>query len=439
VEKSPDYMNKMNHTESTQHEADMASRPESPQAFIALGSRPFRWLLAGHMTFFLAMQGLILTRSILAWELTGSELSLAYINMAVAIPMVFGAFIGGAVTDRVERRQLVIIGQMLILLNESIILLLLFFNKLEFWHMLGTAFIVGCIFPFVMPARMAIVYNVVGKALLPNAMALTAGGMNLARVLGPAMAGLLIHFITIKGAYFFSVMLYAVSSACMLKLPACYPEGREEKPLFADMVYGFKYVLGHRQILVCLIFGMLPMLLAMPTQNLLVVFSSDQVWDVGERGLGMMMSVMGIGGLVGALWVARMPHNVNRVKLMFITALAFAVFLAGFSLTPWFYLALLPLLVANIFANASQTLNNTALQLLVDDSVRGRMSSFIMMSFGLTPLGVLPIAYLSEQIGAPWAVFTACFLLFVLVTGFYLFSPTLRSLDADILKHAKEE
>ena len=128
------------------------------------------------------MQGQILTRSILAWDLTGSAQSLAYINLVVAIPMMFASMIGGAITDRVERRQLVIIGQCLITGNEIFILSLLLLGKLEFWHLLCTAFMAGCAFPFIMPARMAITVNVVGHERIQSAMAISGGAMNLSRV-----------------------------------------------------------------------------------------------------------------------------------------------------------------------------------------------------------------------------------------------------------------
>jgi len=110
------------------------------------------------------MQGQMLTRTILAWELTGQATSLAYINLVVAVPLLFASLLGGAITDRVERRQLVIFGQCLILANELFILTLLMLDRLEFWHMLCTAFVAGCAFPFIMPARMAITASVVGPA-----------------------------------------------------------------------------------------------------------------------------------------------------------------------------------------------------------------------------------------------------------------------------------
>ena len=98
----------------------------------------------------------MLTRSLLAWDLTGEATSLAYINLVIAVPMIFASLLGGAITDRVERRKLVIIGQSLIVINEVFTLSLLLLGQLEFWHMLCTAFVAGCAFPFIMPARMAI-------------------------------------------------------------------------------------------------------------------------------------------------------------------------------------------------------------------------------------------------------------------------------------------
>jgi MFS family permease len=160
----------------------------------------FRWLFFGNLGFFFAMQGQMLTRTILAWELTGEATSLAYINLVVAIPMIFASLLGGAITDRVERRQLVIIGQCLIVANEIFILTLLLLGQLQFWHLLCTAFVSGCAFPFIMPARMAITATVVGPARLQAAMALSGGVMNLSRVIGPAVMGLVIAQFSFTGA-----------------------------------------------------------------------------------------------------------------------------------------------------------------------------------------------------------------------------------------------
>jgi predicted MFS family arabinose efflux permease len=390
------------------------------------------------VAFFFAMQGQILTRTILAWDLTGLAQSLAYINLVVAVPMIFASMIGGAITDRVERRQLVIFGQCLILGNELFILTLLLLGQLEFWHLLCTAFIAGCAFPFIMPARMAITVNVVGPARIQSAMAISGGAMNLSRVAGPALMGMIIAQFSIIAAYIVSSCLYATAVLCMQfvkRNKAERPEGGN-KPLLADIVYGFQYVSQNRPVLVCLMFGLVPMFLAMPFQNLLVMLV-EQKWQTGETGLGILMGAGGIGGVLGSIWIARRGDKTERLRLMIATAFGFAGFLAVFTQTSHFYLALAPLVLANLCASAFQTVNNATVQILVDDSVRGRMSSFMMMSFGLTPLGVFPMAVAADRIGASAAIFGACVALVVLTTAFLFLSSSLRDIDKTVERAVK--
>ena len=398
----------------------------------------FRWLFFGNISFFLAMHGQMLTRSLLAWELTGEATALAYINLIIAIPMIFASLLGGAITDRVERKKLLIIGQSLILANEVFILPLLLLGQLEFWHMLCTAFVAGCAFPFIMPARMAITMKVVGPKKLQSAMAIQSGAFNLNRVLGPAMMGIIIAQYSFASAYYLSTILYLCAILCMLGIKPSYSKKNpsEKKPLLADIGYGFEYIRQHRPVLICLLFGLLPMFLAMPFQNILVVMA-EEAWQAGESGVGILMATGGIGGVIGALWIAKKGDFSGRLSIMLSSTFFFGIFLALFTQTSNFYYALVPLLLANVCASAGQTVNNAAIQLLVDDSVRGRMSSFMMLSVGLTPIGVFPMAIAADNIGAANSILGASIALMILVVLFYLLSSTLRDLDNSINKKVK--
>lgn len=407
-------------------------KAQKPSSFAALKIPQYRWLFAGNIAFYFAMQGQILTRSILAWELTHRELALAQINLAVAIPMLLGSLVGGAIADRLEKRKLLIAGQLFIVLNECFILFLLLTDTLEFWNLVVAATFMGFMFPLIMPARMALSVKVVGASNIGNAMALSVMVHNLARVLGPVCAGILISIIEIQGVYILGVLLYLVGVACMLGIHPAPPEkGASDKTLMVDVKYGFTYLAQNRQVLLLLLFGLLPMLLAMPFQNLLVVFA-DEVWDVGARGLGFLQGAAGTGGVLGALLIARRGEKTQRFRTMVLSTLAFGIFLAVFCFVPTFYLALIPLVLANIFANAASTLNNTSIQLLIPDAVRGRITSFMLMSFGLMPLGVLPMAYAAEHIGAPYAVAVASVVMVIGVILFVLLSPNFRQLDRDL-------
>ena len=404
-----------------------------PKVFAVFAVMQFRWLFAGNIAFFFAMQGQMLTRTIIAWDLTGQATSLAYINLVVAVPMIFASVIGGAITDRVERRRLVIIGQCMIVANEVFILSLLLSDQLQFWHLLCTAFVAGCAFPFIMPARMAITVNVVGPKLIQTGMAFGAGAMNLSRVVGPAIMGLIIAQYSVITAYCLSIALYSIAILCMfgIKPNRSAKAGEARKALLFDIKQGFTYIRGNRPLLICLMFGLLPMLLGMPFQNLLVMLA-QQTWGGGESAVGTLMAVGGVGGVLGSIWIIKRGEKAQRVQLMVGSTIAFGVFLGIFVYTSNFMLALIPLLLANMCASASQTVNNASVQLLVDDKMRGRMSSFMMLSFGLTPIGVFPMAIAADHIGAANAVFIACVILIIAVLAFYRMSSNLRRLDNTI-------
>jgi len=401
-----------------------------PRSFAALESIPFRWLVSSLGTFFLAMQGQMVVRSLLTYELTESPLALAMVNLVVAIPMSIGLLFSGAIIDRVERRNLTIISQAIVFVNELIVLVLLVSGKLEYWHLLATAFVLGVNFPFLMPTRTSMIYSLVGREKLGNAMALQATSLNIARIVGPAGMGLLIPLISMAGAYLVSILLYGFSIYAMFMLPKSYPENKMKKGFMEDVTYSFKYIARNRPIFLCLIFGLLPMLLAIPVISLLVVFT-ESIWNVGGTALGIMMASVGVGGIIGSLLVARLGDTMKRARVMMYAAIIFAVILAGFSMSPYYLLALPLLLLANIFANMSQTLNQTLVQLLADNEVRGRMSSLMMLSIGLTPLGVLPVAYFAEIYGIDITMFIACILLVLTVLAFTMLSPTMRHLDED--------
>ncbi|MEZ5491111.1 MAG: MFS transporter [Gammaproteobacteria bacterium] len=404
-------------------------------AFAVFSENQFRWLFLGNVAFFFAMQGQMLTRTILAWNLTGQATSLAYINLVVAVPLLFASVLGGAITDRVERRQLVIFGQVLILANELFILTLLLLDRLEFWHMLCTAFVSGCAFPFIMPARMAITATVVGPRRMQSAMAFSGAVMNLSRVAGPAIMGLVIAQFSAVAAYMVSSVLYGLGILCMFGVNTSR-SSTSDKPrqhLLADVAGGFSYLRANRPMMICLLFGLLPMFVAMPFQNILVMLA-EQAWQMGESGVGTLMAIGGIGGVLGSIWIVKRGDSQERLRLMVGSTLAFGLFLGVFSQTPNFYVALLPLLFANAFASAAQTVNNAAIQILTDDEMRGRMSSLMMMSFGLTPIGVFPMAIAADRAGAANAITGACVLLVVLSALFAYFSPTLRAIDHTVKK-----
>lgn len=406
---------------------------DAPAAPSPLSNPHYRWLLSSNVAFFLALHGQAVVRSWLAFELTGSKLALGKIAAAVAVPMLVVAPFGGVIADRMERRRLVHLAQGAILTSELTMLTLLVLDRLQFWHLLCGTLVMGCVFPISMPARQALMVNIVGRQALMQAMAIGMGAFSAARVVGPLASGILIDVAGVKGAYVFGASLYVVALLTLLGVPpnrAAAPEGKRPS-VMSEMGEGFRYLTSRPLLRVLLAFGLVPMFFAMPTQQLLVVFA-EEIWDVGSRGFGILQGASGVGGVVGAIVVARLRGNGGRLRLMVLSGLGFALLLTLFAMSPSFWPGVGLALAGYALSTVYGTLNSSAIQLLVPDQVRGRISSFMMMSVSLPLLGTLPVGAFADHFGAPVAVASACGVGAVVVVLFWLLSPALRGLDAAI-------
>jgi MFS family permease len=397
----------------------------------------FRWLTASNLAFFLAMGSQGVVRPYLAYQFTKDPFLLGLVSFAVALPMLLLSPLGGVAADRVDRRRLILGAQALALAGELATFGLLVAGRLRFWHLLGTAGAMGCVFPFLMPARQSVVANLVGRRLLGRAIAITTTLINVTRVVGPALPGFLIERLSVKWAYAFGVLLYVAAFTCALRLEPAPPA---HAPVRASVLHrvmeGVRYVRGDRMILVLLVFGLVPMFLAMPFQTLLVIFA-EEIWKQGPRGLSQLSVAMGLGGILGSMVVARWTTTAHRARLMLASMLAFGALLIAFSFSPW-YLAAIPLIfLANAFASWFGTLNNTAIQLLIPDAMRGRVSSFLMMSFSLPMVGSVVIGGAAKTLGAPLAVSLFAALAMAASVVFYVSSDALRGIDARMERDAE--
>ncbi len=397
-------------------------------AFSSLSYQQFRWLFASNQAFFFAMNGQFIVRSYLAFKLTDSALALGIVNLAVALPMLLISPFGGVVADRLERRGLIMACQFALLLNEGLVLVLILTGVLEFWHLVLVVVLIGSIFPFMMPARQAIVVDVVGRRGLANAMALQMGGMNAARVVAPVLAGFLIFLVGIEWTYVVAIALYALALASMTRVNRSRTEASAVKrTVFGDMAEGFRYVWQDKPVRALLFLGIVPITLMMPFQTLLVVFAED-VWHTGSLGLGILQGAAGVGGITGSFFIAWRAKN-PATRLMFSSMFAFAGFLFLFALSPWFFLGVGLVAFSDVFIAIFQTLNNTAINLIIPDHVRGRVMSLMMMTFGLTPLGTVPVSAVAEAFGAPVAVAGASVVSALAVAAFIIWNRSLRLVD----------
>ncbi len=405
--------------------------------FAALQNSNYRWLLSGNIAQFFAIAARMMLCNLLAWEITQQEISLALINLALAIPMFIGALVAGALVDRFERRRLIILGLLVIVISELSIVIALFSSSLSFYHLLVVTFMGGCAHPFIHPASTAMMYSLLGPKVMANGVALLSSGMNLSRILGPAITGGVLAAFNASYAYSLVAALFFLALVCQWRLPDDKPESKDAQPLWRDIKNGFLYLLHDRSIGICLLFSLPPLMLLMTTQYVLVLFANT-VWQTGDWGLGMLLTAMGLGAFLGALAVARFGSHFGRMPLMVGAAVVSTLFFIAFSQTGSFYWALGFLLSANFCAAMTLVTNQIIVQLLADDGARGRVSGYILMSYSLAPLAMFPISLMADRVGVDNAVTIAAVVVLCLIVVFFLSSKVLKGIDEQLRQKSAE-
>ena len=377
------------------------------RTFAALRHRDFALLWAG-LTITASGQWLQqITLSWLVFDMTGSALQLGTINGLRMLPFLFTSLLAGVLADRVDRRRLMLATQLYLMVTTLAMALLLLSGRAAVWHLYVFTFISGLGWSFTMPVRSALVPALVPRAELMNAIALSSATFNFARVIGPAIGGLLLATVGGGGNFLVQAGMYAVviGLVAMMRVPAVpAASGRAgETNMWASLLEGLRYIRGNRLVVTLLLLSLATMLVGMPYQSLLPMFAKD-VHHIGSGGLGLLMACSGLGAIVGTLAVAGagdFPYK-GRVQLLALGATGVA--LALFGQSSWLPLALLFLILTGGCQMVGMTLNQTLLQSSITDDMRGRVSSVHMLDAGLMPLGSLAAGGLAEVLGAPTAV-----------------------------------
>lgn len=399
--------------------------------FTSLKEPEYAWYFAGNIAFFMGMQMQFVLRGFLTYELTDSAVALAWISIAMALPMLVGAPFGGLIADRVNKRMLLMVTQTISALASLVVAVLIITDQITFSQLLLISVITGFVFSFNMPARQALVPSLVPQHKLMNAVSLQMGGMNLTRIVAPALGGLLIVPMGVGWVYMVTVGLFVVAVASEMNLPKHGMKGTtERKPFKEDFTVGFRYI-WHDPTLRLLMFAALIMpLFGFPLQQLFPVFAKDVYsgWGSDSMRLGLLASASGVGGLAGALIAANMDNRPAKGKFMFFGGAVMGICMFIFAVTPFFALALVFLIAMGIGQMIFQATNNATIQANLPNEVRGRVMSVLMMSFGLMPLGVVPVSFAADEAGAPFAIGASAVVFAVVLVGMWVFSPKLRNL-----------
>ena len=407
-----------------------ATTPQQPRisTFASLRNRHYRWLWLSSIAFFGGMQMQIVANSWLVYELTNSAFALGMVSAAVGLPLLLFSLLGGAVTDRAAKRNLIILSQSANGAMTLVIAVLVGTGNIQFWHLIVAAVVMGTGFIFIAPGRMALISELVTPKELLNAIALSSSGTNLTRIVAPAVAGALLAIIGTAGVYYLVVAFYLVSVVFMSRIPrGVAPAARPGVSIWGGIAEGLRY-LRHSPVMITLLtMAFIPIVFGMPYQSLMPVFAVD-VLSVGETGLGLLMSMTGVGALMGSLGVASLGDFRRKGVLLIGVGLLFGIGLAIFGLSHIYALSLCILVVVGLSNAAYMTLNNTMVQSSAPLEVRGRVMAIFMVTFALMPLGTLPIGYVAEAVGPTYAVSGGAVLVLIFILAVAVLRPAVRRL-----------
>ena len=359
-------------------------------------------LLPGTMGMMMA----VVAFGFVAYAISGSATTLALVNLGWGIPMFLLSPLAGEVADRFPRRNVLLATQCVVGLTAVLAAVLIATGVIQVWQLMVVTLLQGMAFAFNIPARQALIAELVPPADLANAVGLYNAGVNFNRVAGPAVAGALLTIPAIGAAGVFGLMalLYGVVMIALLRLPAAAVEQdplRAKESPFKRLSAGMRYVSAHPELRRLMLLAFLPLLFGMPYQALMPAVAAE-VFHVDAAGLGLLLTANGLGALAGSVVIAGVngaPSTMARVQ--FITGVVFGVGLLVFGLIP-IYGAALPLLALVGGASAAYTsINNTLLMSYTPPEYHGRVMGVYMMTFASMPLSSLPAARVAEAIGLP--------------------------------------
>lgn len=393
------------------------------KTFTALRHRNFRLFLSGQAISLVGTWMQSLAQGWLVLKLTNSAFYLALVQAMSSLPILFFSLLGGVVADRVDKRRLLLVTQASSMALALALGMLVDLGTVRFWHVLIIAGLLGMVNTFDVPGRQSFIIEMVGREDLMNGIALNSAVFNGARVVGPAIAGLLISAVGIAACFYINGISYI---AIIIMLGMMRLDKREEKPkarpVLRELHEGLVYVRSTPVVLYFILMVAITSLFMIPYIALMPIFARD-ILHVGAKGLGIMMGFAGLGALIGALSLATYGGSGRKGVIAFSAASVSALALLGFSFsrTPLLSYALLIAMGWGMITQFATV--NAAIQHMVPDVLRGRvMSLYVLVLLGFVPIGNLIIGGLAHYAGTPFAVAAGAIVCLVTFAALLIFA-----------------
>src|SRR5574340_1237272 len=350
------------------------------------------------------------TRSWLIYELTNSAVQLGMVRGVQAIPFLLLSPLAGSAADRYSRKMQLVAAQVANGLIYAVTALLIFSGQIRPWHVYVTALLMAAVQAFQQPARAAMVSDAVPRDCLTNAIGLHAMVFNMARSVGPALAGMLIALSGTGGTYLVQAFFFFLATVWTVQLhPAPHSSaGTAGKQAFKEsfgrsIVTGWEFSWKNEVVRAALLSTMIASLFIVPFTTLLPVFARD-ILGVGADGQGLLLTAMGIGALCSAMLIAFAGDRLPRGMIILGAVTLYGFILMIFAASPWFRLSLAMMTVAGLCHVHANALVQTVIQAYSPSEFRGRTMAIFNMNRVLITIGSMVIGALSAFLGARWAV-----------------------------------
>ena len=399
-----------------------------PQALGALRYRNFRlyWFAGIGQAAALGMQFLILGWLVL--ELTNSPSQLGLVIAIYGAPNLALLMFGGIFADRVDRRWMLFYSQTIVAALIFGVATLTLYQLISIWHIYGIAFILGTIQGVNMPARMAIVPDLVGRDDILNATSLNMAVFNTGRIMGPSLAGWIIQHVGMGHALYFNALCYALGCVCLLMMSGVESRSQnKDANMLRDFWAGIRYVastpIAFTMVGLSFAFGFF----GAAYVQVLPAFGKE-VLRLNADGAGFLLTVAGIGSLAGNIYLASLGNTKNKNWLLLGMIILFGVSLFFFALSPIYIVSLVLLFFTGVGFTGFISMGTAILQISTPPELRGRMMSLWLIGAAVHYIGAWPLGTVGEYYGWPMSLGGGALLMLGLVMWLGIFRPTLRRL-----------
>lgn len=390
------------------HPTPPRPRPRSINPFRALQvHRNFRLFWIGQTVSLIGTWMQQVGQGWLALELTNNAFLVGLVAAAGSFPVLLLSLYGGVIADRRSKLRIVIICQALLLVEAAALWWFTWSGYINFHWLLALTTLGGVISAFEIPARQAMIVELVSREDLVDAIALNSGGFNLARIVGPSIAAVILAKWGLAWCFGINALSYfaVLASLARIRLPRWTPVRHLVSP-YEQLKQGLSYIRSSRSVSGLMGVIAIYSIFGFQYLTMMPVVARD-VLHTGASGYGLLLTFVGIGALTGALSLAGLGVRIRRGRLFNATAYAFAGLTILFSLTRSVHMAAVVLLFLGLTMLINGALANGILQSVVPDELRGRvMATYVFVYVGFTPIGSLIAGTVSRFVGVQWAIFS---------------------------------